>query len=302
MTEIRPVQADALSHRLEGLSPEEVIRFGSAVAGALADVIERRRLSITIQGRRYVRFEGWAALGAMLGVAAREARVVRREDGAYEAEVEIVRLRDQAVVGRGSAVCSPEEPNWAGRPEYAIRSMAVTRAAGKAFRLAYSWVMALAGYEPTPAEEAADGGPAAPPEADSFDWVEEAQSLVEAIRRAENIKDLSEVNLRINKLVIQHGKPPQEVAAVIKAAYDRRRKEIVEAAPIFEAAVRQGDWETVRADWVARFGAVKTPEELAAVRSEWEQAFANAAVPAQVRQAVLAAEAEARNRMERRRL
>jgi hypothetical protein len=47
---------------------------------------------------------------------------------------------------------------------------------------------------------------------------------------------------------------------------------------------------------------VKTPEELAALRSEWEQAFANAAVPAQVRQAVLAAEAEARNRMERRRL
>ena len=31
--------------------------------------------------------------------------------------------------------------------------MAITRATGKAFRLNYSWIMALAGYEPTPAEE-----------------------------------------------------------------------------------------------------------------------------------------------------
>jgi hypothetical protein len=31
--------------------------------------------------------------------------------------------------------------------------MAVTRATGKAYRLAFSWIMNLAGYEVTPAEE-----------------------------------------------------------------------------------------------------------------------------------------------------
>jgi hypothetical protein len=31
--------------------------------------------------------------------------------------------------------------------------MAQTRATGKACRLAFSWIMSLAGYEPTPAEE-----------------------------------------------------------------------------------------------------------------------------------------------------
>ncbi|MBK8185727.1 MAG: hypothetical protein IPK63_23660 [Candidatus Competibacteraceae bacterium] len=34
--------------------------------------------------------------------------------------------------------------------------MAQTRATGKACRLAFSWIMSLAGYEPTPAEEMPD--------------------------------------------------------------------------------------------------------------------------------------------------
>jgi hypothetical protein len=46
-----------------------------------------------------------------------------------------------------------DEPTWAKRPGYARRSMAVTRATGKAFRLGFSWIMTLAGYEVTPAEE-----------------------------------------------------------------------------------------------------------------------------------------------------
>ena len=48
------------------------------------------------------------------------------------------------------------KPVWSTRPRYARRSMAQTRATGKACRLAFSWIMALAGYEPTPAEEMPD--------------------------------------------------------------------------------------------------------------------------------------------------
>ena len=44
----------------------------------------------------------------------------------------------------------------AARGPAARRSMAQTRATGKACRLAFSWIMALAGYEPTPAEELPD--------------------------------------------------------------------------------------------------------------------------------------------------
>jgi hypothetical protein len=46
-----------------------------------------------------------------------------------------------------------DENLWAKRPTYARRSMAITRATGKAFRLGFSWVITLAGYNPTPAEE-----------------------------------------------------------------------------------------------------------------------------------------------------
>jgi hypothetical protein len=42
---------------------------------------------------------------------------------------------------------------WGSRPKYARRSMAVTRATGKAFRISFSWIMSLAGYATTPAEE-----------------------------------------------------------------------------------------------------------------------------------------------------
>ena len=34
--------------------------------------------------------------------------------------------------------------------------MAITRATGKAFRLSFSWIMKLAGFQPTPAEEMVD--------------------------------------------------------------------------------------------------------------------------------------------------
>lgn len=93
----------------------------------------------------------------MLGVLPREVGVTACEDGSYEAIVELIRTGDGAVIGRASAICgTPDEPTWATRPAYARRSMAITRATGKAYRLGFSWIMALAGYEPTPAEEMTD--------------------------------------------------------------------------------------------------------------------------------------------------
>jgi len=73
-----------------------------------------------------------------------------------EATVELIRASDGAIIGRGSAICGMDESTWASRPRYARRSMAITRATGKAFRLGYSWIITLAGYAPTPAEEMTD--------------------------------------------------------------------------------------------------------------------------------------------------
>ena len=162
-TAIVPVAQAAVSlGTLQAASPVALVQGARAMADALADVIERQKLATAIQGRRYVKVEGWTTLGIMLGVVPREVGTIE-QDGVYIAVVELVRMADGACISRASAECGSDDeldrygkPVWSGRPRYARRSMAQTRATGKACRLAFSWIMALAGYEPTPAEEMPD--------------------------------------------------------------------------------------------------------------------------------------------------
>jgi hypothetical protein len=134
-------------------TPQEMVQQASEIAGVLKDVIAKRRLYTNIRGKAHVRCEGWTTCAAMLGVIPREVSNIELEDGSYEAVVELVRIRDQAVIGRASAVCGMDEATWKTRAKYARKSMAATRATGKACRLSFSWIMELAGYEVTPAEE-----------------------------------------------------------------------------------------------------------------------------------------------------
>jgi len=133
--------------------PSDMIVRASEIATVLAGVVKDRKLSRNISGREYVYVEGWATMGAMIGVLPREVSVTEHDNGDFEAVVELIRVNDGAVVGQGSAIVGYEETTWAKRPRYAKRSMAITRATGKAYRLGFSWIMALAGYAPTPAEE-----------------------------------------------------------------------------------------------------------------------------------------------------
>ena len=114
------------------------------------------RFVSNISGRTYPRVEWWNAAGAALGLFPVEIRNVRQvvddpTEIRYEAIVEI--RSGETVVTRGSAICTNKEKNWKGRDEYAIRSMAATRATGKAYRLGLSFLAVLANLEPTPAEE-----------------------------------------------------------------------------------------------------------------------------------------------------
>ena len=138
---------------IEATSPNDVVVRATGMAKTLADIITSRKLYTTINGKKYVQVEGWSTLGAMMGVLPREVEVYERENGDFEATVELIRTSDCEVVGRASSIVSGDEKLWKGRERYARRSMAVTRATGKAYRLGFSWIMSLAGYEPTPAEE-----------------------------------------------------------------------------------------------------------------------------------------------------
>lgn len=136
-------------------TPADVVQRAVEVANVLKDIVMKNNLSVNIQGRAHVKAEGWSTLGGMLGITVQE-RVdlsYRFDDGTWRSTVELVRGSDGAIVGRATALCSPAEDRWRGKPEYAIQSMSLTRATGKAFRLSFSWIMTIAGYAPTPAEE-----------------------------------------------------------------------------------------------------------------------------------------------------
>lgn len=135
------------------MQPKEMVVFATEVANVLKDVIEKQKLFTVISGRKYVRVEGWATLGTIIGILPVEDQVIEHPDGSFEATVKLVRQSDGGMVGRGSALCGSDERTWGSRDRFARRSMAITRATGKAYRLGLSWIMSLAGYEPTPAEE-----------------------------------------------------------------------------------------------------------------------------------------------------
>lgn len=144
--------------------PMAIMQRVVAIATPLAEFVRARgmvkHLDRRNQSREYVQIEGWSFMGAMLGIApiAREVKELRDPEGAlvgFEARVELV-TRDGAVVGGGIGECSWAEANWSGRDPYAVKSMAQTRATGKAYRLALGFVMSAAGFEATPAEEMPD--------------------------------------------------------------------------------------------------------------------------------------------------
>lgn len=136
--------------------PQEIVTKATALAEVLAKVLRDQKLTTTINGREHVRVEGWTFCGTMLGVfpICVWSKVIG--DG-WEARVE-ARTLSGAIVGAAEAQCSRSEKTWAKRDEFALRSMAQTRATSKALRLPLGFVVALAGFDTTPAEEMDLGG------------------------------------------------------------------------------------------------------------------------------------------------
>ena len=137
--------------------PAAVVDRASTVATALASVIKERKLSSKISGKDHVNVEGWTLLGSMLGVFA-EVEWSRPLDNGWEARA-VARTLNGNVVGAAEAMCTTGEYRWGKADPYAVRSMAQTRAVSKALRLPLGFIMHLAGYSATPAEELPDDQP-----------------------------------------------------------------------------------------------------------------------------------------------
>lgn len=119
--------------------------------------IEENKLSTNVQGKNFPQAEAWQYAGNRLNILSKAGYIKNLSDTAeikYEASIILIDASNNyQEIGQGFAVCSNKEQGKKYYQEYAIASMAQTRAIGKAYRILLSFVMRLAGYEPTPAEE-----------------------------------------------------------------------------------------------------------------------------------------------------
>jgi hypothetical protein len=117
------------------------------------------------------------------------------------ATCEVRNITTGQLVATGIALCSNAEKTKRYFDEYAILSMAQTRAIGKAYRNLLAWLMKAAGFEATPAEEmdfAKDETPTKKPKvvevvAEEIPVEVDRDEIVKNIQAAARMKDLTDI-------------------------------------------------------------------------------------------------------------
>lgn len=151
--------------------PEQVLAEAQRAAKALGDVVSKKKKPVMMNGEQYLEFEDWQTVGRFYGVTAKVLSTDYIEYGEVKGfQAKAVAMRaDGMEISAADAMCLNDENNWKSKPLFQLRSMAQTRACAKALRNVLAWVVVLAGYRATPAEEIQDmaqgKSPIAPPQA-----------------------------------------------------------------------------------------------------------------------------------------
>lgn len=138
------------------------------VANCLSDLIKsqglvKKGLNKKDPEAEYVLVEGWEVLGTMLGIVpiTQIVEPICNDKGkvrGYKARASLYRnpvMEHGEIVG-GTLIATTEASatiEGFQKDTASMMSMAQTRALGKCYRMALSWIMKMAGYEGTPAEE-----------------------------------------------------------------------------------------------------------------------------------------------------
>ncbi len=160
-----------MSTDLTVVSPGTLMTQATDVAGVCREIVSRTAQSI--QGRKYVRVEGWQSIAAAYGCVA-SSKNVQEVPGGVSATGELHRVSDGALIATAEGFVGADEPTWYGglnqygktlpkRPDYAIRAMAQTRAISRVCRSAFAFVVVMidSKLSTTPAEEMGFDHPAA---------------------------------------------------------------------------------------------------------------------------------------------
>lgn len=166
----------ATDEKALAINPVENFRLATDVAAVCKQIVVATALKI--QGRKYVRVEGWESIAVAHGCVPSVGSVewVDAGDGigGFRAIAELRRVNDGHVISTAEGFVGMDEPVWFGgkvqildgfreyerRPDYAIRAMAQTRAISRVCRSAFAHVVVLmdAGLETTPADEVPESG------------------------------------------------------------------------------------------------------------------------------------------------
>jgi len=134
-----------------------LVNQGRSIAELCREIVEAA--ATPIQGKRYVRVEGWQSIATAHGCVV-SIRSVDKIDGGTRAIADLKRMSDGVILSTAEGFVGDDEHPWNKRPVYAVRAMAQTRAMSRVCRGAFAHVVLLmnAGLSTTPAEEVPDGG------------------------------------------------------------------------------------------------------------------------------------------------
>lgn len=138
-------------------NPERDTAKAARAARQLIDIVKQNGWSISLGGKKeHIFYEGWQTVGKYYNYTVATGEAVNVEIGevtGFKAKAWVVDNRTGMKVGEAEAYCMKDEANWKTKPLFQLASMAQTRAGSKALRQIFGFVVALAGYSPTPAEE-----------------------------------------------------------------------------------------------------------------------------------------------------
>lgn len=156
------------------LNPELPMRVKIGVAGEVAsclkDIIQQQNLIVKGLGgnknSEYVTIEGWEVLGTMLGITpvTFTAGEIKNKQGRTVGYKSVASLYRNAKVSENGAISgeliaraeASADKSGFQKDLPSIMSMSQTRALGKCYRMALSWIIKMAGYEGTFAEDMPD--------------------------------------------------------------------------------------------------------------------------------------------------
>jgi hypothetical protein len=165
--------------------PEEVIQTAKKAADTLKRLLDGqpKDKQVIMNGERYLELDDWMVCGKFFHLSCKPVEdktipITVGEFSGFRSHAICFNVETGQVIAEADGYCMNDEDKWRIRskfswktvggkrvkekvgeenvPLFQLASMAQTRACAKAYRLALSWIVKLAGYKVTPAEEMTD--------------------------------------------------------------------------------------------------------------------------------------------------